>query len=81
MGNDSVHPLRRWRLNHDLTQAELGERVGVAKSAISKYEAGGIPKRSTMERLGAVTGLGPADFYPAPSPSPRGGASPAGVAP
>jgi transcriptional regulator with XRE-family HTH domain len=71
MENDSVHPLRRWRLNHDLTQAQLGERVGVAKSAISKYEAGGIPKRATMERLGTVTGLGPADFYPAPSPSGR----------
>lgn len=45
--------IRHLRIEHDMTQEELGAKVGVQKAAIYKYETGLIVnlKRSTIEKL------------------------------
>lgn len=45
--------IRQLRIEHDMTQEELGAKVGVQKAAIYKYETGLIVnlKRSTIEKL------------------------------
>lgn len=53
--------IRDARLKKGLTQSELGEKVGVQKSAIAKYENGRVVniKRSTLQGLADVLGLNP----------------------
>ena len=48
--------IRQLRIEHQLTQEELGAKVGVQKAAIYKYENGLIVnlKRSTIEKLALV---------------------------
>jgi len=45
--------IKQLRKEHNLTQTELGEILGVQKSAIAKYESGRITnlKRSTIEKM------------------------------
>jgi len=37
---DEQHPLRAWRKRHDLTQTDLGLKVGVKTSQIGMIESG-----------------------------------------
>lgn len=48
--------IRQLRIQHQMTQEELGAKVGVQKAAIYKYENGLIVnlKRSTIEKLAIV---------------------------
>lgn len=48
--------IRQLRIKHQMTQEELGAKVGVQKAAIYKYENGLIVnlKRSTIEKLALV---------------------------
>lgn len=48
--------IRQLRIEHDMTQEELGEKIGVQKAAIYKYENGLIVnlKRTTLEKLALV---------------------------
>lgn len=48
--------IRQLRLEHQMTQEELGAKVGVQKAAIYKYENGLVVnlKRSTIEKLAAA---------------------------
>lgn len=48
--------IRQLRLEHHMTQEELGAKVGVQKAAIYKYENGLVVnlKRSTIEKLAAA---------------------------
>ena len=48
--------IRQLRIEHQMTQEELGAKVGVQKAAIYKYENGLIVnlKRSTLEKLAIV---------------------------
>lgn len=48
--------IRQLRIEHQMTQDELGAKVGVQKAAIYKYENGLIVnlKRSTIEKLALV---------------------------
>lgn len=48
--------IRQLRIEHQMTQEELGAKVGVQKAAIYKYENGLIVnlKRSTIEKLALV---------------------------
>ena len=48
--------IRQLRIQHQMTQEELGAKVGVQKAAIYKYENGLIVnlKRSTREKLAIV---------------------------
>ena len=36
----SGEELRKWRLKHDLSQAELAELLGVAQQTVSRWESG-----------------------------------------
>lgn len=53
--------IKALRLQQGLTQEELGEKVGVKKSAIYKYETGLVVnlKRSTIEKLAKALGVKP----------------------
>lgn len=57
--HEGPEKLRRWRTEHDLTQAELGAQLGFTeRTAISQYEAGLRPL--TYKRLlkaSALTGI------------------------
>ena len=48
--------IRQLRIEHQVTQEELGAKVGVQKAAIYKYENGLVVnlKRSTIEKLALV---------------------------
>ena len=52
------------RISKGLTQAELGELLGVQKSAIAKYENGRVVniKRSTLQKISDVLGIRPAEL-------------------
>ncbi len=47
-----------------LTQEELGERIGVSKSAVAKWETdGGIPDRDNLRRLSQVINTSIEDLH------------------
>lgn len=54
--------IKQLRKEHRLTQEQLGQIVGVQKSAIAKYEKGIIKnlKRSTIEKMADYFGVLPA---------------------
>lgn len=53
--------IRNARLSKGLTQEELGDILGVQKSAIAKYENGRVVniKRSTLKKISDVLGIPP----------------------
>lgn len=53
--------IKTLRIQHGLTQEELGQKVGVQKSAIYKYETGLVVnlKRSMIEKLALALGVKP----------------------
>ena len=54
----SADLLREARLRAGLTQAELAERAGTARSQISRYERGDVlPSLETLRRLVGACGL------------------------
>ena len=56
--------IKEARLSKGLTQEELGNLVGVQKSAIAKYESGRVVniKRSTLKKLSEVLNLKGSDL-------------------
>lgn len=56
--------IRAARLRKNLTQEELGKRIGVTKSAVMKWEKGVVKniKRSTIIKLAAELDLSPLDI-------------------
>ena len=50
--------IRELRIANGLTQEELGEKLGLQKSAIAKYESGRVEniKRSTLREMARVLG-------------------------
>ena len=56
--------IRAARIRKNLTQEELGKRVGVTKSAVMKWEKGIVEniKRSTIIKLAAELDLSPLDI-------------------
>ena len=56
--------IRNARLAKGMTQEELGERIGVQKSAIAKYESGRVVniKRSTLQKLAEALSLRGSDL-------------------
>lgn len=52
------------RLSKGMTQAELGELLGVQKSAIAKYESGRVVniKRSTLKKISDILGIRPSEL-------------------
>ena len=56
--------IREARIARGLTQEQLGEIVGLQKSAIAKYENGRVVniKRSTLQKLASALGLRGSDL-------------------
>lgn len=56
--------IREARLAKGMTQGELGDLIGVQKSAIAKYENGRVVniKRSTLKKISDILGLRPAEL-------------------
>lgn len=53
--------IKELRINAGLTQEELGEKLGLQKSAIAKYENGRVEniKRSTIQAMADLFGVKP----------------------
>lgn len=56
--------IKNARIAKGMTQEELGEILGVQKSAVAKYENGRVIniKRSTLQKISDVLGIPPADL-------------------
>ena len=56
--------IRDARLAKGMTQEELGDLIGVQKSAIAKYENGRVVniKRSTLKKISDILGLRPSEL-------------------
>lgn len=56
--------IRAARMSKGMTQEELGEILGVQKSAIAKYESGRVVniKRSSLKTISAVLDIPPAEL-------------------
>jgi transcriptional regulator with XRE-family HTH domain len=52
------------RLAKNMTQEELGNLIGVQKSAIAKYESGRVVniKRSTLKKISDILGIRPSEL-------------------
>lgn len=58
--NDRIgEAIRRARIEHNLTQSQLGERMGVKKAQVSKIERGDNPRFSTVMRAFRALGMNP----------------------
>ena len=62
--------IRKARLERGLTQQELGDIVGVQKSAIAKYENGRVVniKRSTLQKIASALNIRPSELIFTESP-------------
>ena len=56
--------IKKARLERGLTQQELGDMVGVQKSAIAKYENGRVVniKRNTLHKIAEVLNMRPSEL-------------------
>ena len=56
--------IKNARLSKGMTQEELGNALGVQKSAIAKYEKGRVVniKRSTLKKLSDILGIAPSEL-------------------
>lgn len=61
---DIGEKIRTARLEKGMTQQELGELLGVQKSAIAKYENGRVVniKRSTLKKISDILGIRPSEL-------------------
>lgn len=53
--------IKRLRLEHNMTQEELGGKVGLKRAAINKYEKGNVEnmKRSTISKMSTLFNVSP----------------------
>lgn len=64
MPRNDPHPIRAARLKKRLSQQALGERIGVTKAAISKWESGAThPEVETAKKLAAELRIRLEDVY------------------
>lgn len=56
--------IKKLRIQNHLTQEQLGEKLGVQKSAIAKYEKGRVEnlKRSTIQKMAEIFNVSPLVF-------------------
>lgn len=61
---DIGEKIKTARLEKGMTQQELGELLGVQKSAIAKYENGRVVniKRSTLKKISDILGIRPSEL-------------------
>lgn len=56
--------IKNARINKGMTQEELGNALGVQKSAIAKYEKGRVVniKRTTLKKMSDILGIAPSEL-------------------
>ena len=59
--------LKKIRIAANMTQNELAEKVGVTRTAVSKWEAGRMPTPKTAQRIAAVLGFDWTLFFEPPA--------------
>jgi len=64
-----THALTKFRDDHGLTLEAFGQKIGVTKSQVWKWENGAIPRPSQMKKILAETGesVTAQDWYAASS--------------
>lgn len=62
--------IKKARLERGMTQQELGDVIGVQKSAIAKYENGRVVniKRSTLQKIAKALNIRPSELIFSESP-------------
>ena len=62
--------IKKARIERGLTQQELGNMIGVQKSAIAKYESGRVVniKRSTLQKITKALNMRPSELIFTESP-------------
>lgn len=62
--------IKKARLEKGMTQQELGDIIGVQKSAIAKYESGRVVniKRSTLQKIASALNMRPSELIFTESP-------------
>ena len=67
---DIGQKIKKARIERGLTQQELGNIVGVQKSAIAKYENGRVVniKRSTLQKIASTLNIRPSELLFSESP-------------
>lgn len=55
--------VKQLRLEFNLTQAELGEMIGVGRDRICRYEKGEEPKYSTLVDLANALEVPPSELF------------------
>lgn len=75
--------IKKLRLANGMTQEELGQKLGVKKAAVQKYENGIIEniKRSTIERMAEIFDVSPSYIMGFTSDNPSEAIAPTGTAP
>jgi transcriptional regulator with XRE-family HTH domain len=76
--HNATNPLRRWRLQHRVTQAQLAEAVDVHPTTVSQWEKRrAVPSLETFGKLQRHTGIAMHTllrfFVPLPTPIQDGG--------
>ena len=57
-----MNVVRRHRLEHGMTQAELGEKTGVSRNSVISWESGSCPRPKRLLVLAAVLGVMPREL-------------------
>ena len=73
-----THPLRSWRIQHDIRLIDLAERAGVSTATISRIEGRRAnPTMQLVAKIIAITdgAVNASDFLPQPVPSHEGAAA------
>jgi transcriptional regulator with XRE-family HTH domain len=52
---EADHPLKKWRVERNLSSAEVGKTIGCTRLSIDRYEAGRMPKQPYLDRIVVMT--------------------------
>ena len=64
------HPLKEWRSQNSRPRSFIAAQIGCTTNTVYNWETfAAIPTGKAMAKLVELTGLSPADFYPAPAKS------------
>lgn len=72
---DMTHPLRSWRIQHEIRLIDLAERAGVSTATISRIEGRRTnPTMQLVAKIIAITdgAVSASDFLPQTAPSHEG---------
>lgn len=62
----ATHPIRAYRERQQppISQGELGERIGVTRFTVGRWEDGGRPDKDLLAKITEVTGVSARELRP-----------------